>query len=211
MPALTYFAKPLTKPYTSNFATGGSPTTTIVSNPVSSIGGTVLRYANGTNTASWIKNSVPLVAANSSGTHEVGVDLYIPSTSITSTEVITIQINGNVNHRIELASANNLTTNGAFRSTFPYDSWFRVVFKFNFDTKTYDLLLMQNSAIYKTQFTNRSMTIASVDLTASGITDMRVHMQGSNQTIYMDNFGILTEEVSFGMYDFYDSTWTAFF
>ena len=70
---------------------------------------------------------------------------------------------------------------------------------------------MQNSAIYKTQFTNRSMTIASVDLTASGITDMRVHMQGSNQTIYMDNFGILTEEVSFGMYDFYDSTWTAFF
>ena len=82
--------------YTSNFATGGSPTTTIVSNPVSSIGGTVLRYANGTNTASWIKNSVPLVAANSSGTHEVGVDLYIPSTSITSTEVITIQINGNV-------------------------------------------------------------------------------------------------------------------
>lgn len=191
----------------SKFITAGGPTVDIVPNPDTSIGGNVLRHYNESTSASWVKNVPAIVLPGSSGTYEVGTDLYIPS-SFNDSEgnIITFVINDNNNYRIRFVSDKYDQTSGTIQgylAVAPYDTWLRLVYEFNFATGKYSAYLMKNGKVYTKIVNNANIETGVIQ---NGISTMRMHLQGAGQMIYADNYGIKPQ--SFEIYDFEDGQWS---
>ena len=219
-----------------SFASGGGPALGVVDNPDASVGGSVLKYSQGSGKeAAWIQNNDTILAANSEGIYKVGVDLYIPDTSLTASgHNVDIKINNSNNHRIILVS-DTVAGLTAFQSnSFPKNEWFTVVFEFNFSDGKYDVYIQKNGVKYATHFSGRNMKIGTGeadDIVNYGVKNIRLFMGGADQMIYADNYGVKEGDEpaeptpsaspapsvspeptaapeSFGIYDFESTDWT---
>ena len=166
---------------------GASSSRTIVADPAGS-GKNVLKITHSDSiSASWIKNNTDF-ANTSSGQFIVSVDIYIPSDSFTSGGSLQLQLNGSANDYITLVSDDKENPSAFETKSFPKDKWFRLAFLFDMDKNMYDVVVIVDGAIFSTHFDNRGASHIS-----GGPVNMRILLGGANQTVYVDNFGVITE------------------
>ena len=198
------------------FDAGGGPSYSITANPDAAVGGSVLKYTQGSGkSAAWIRTKEVIVPAKSTGVYKVGVDLYIPETSFTAEgQTLEVSLNTAYNHKVILVSEAVSNPTGFNTNSYPKDEWFRLVFELNFDAETYDVYVEQDGKnIYK-HFTGRKMLIGNDNLKTAGVQHMRLYLGGAGQLVYVDNIGIKpeteVEPASFGICDFEEGWGTGF-
>ncbi len=193
----------------SKFITAGEPTIDVVSNPDVNVGGNVLKQYNENTSSSWVKNTPIILPPGFGGTYEVGVDLYVPSVFNESVDnIVTVTVNDDNTYRVRFVSDKYDQTSGTIKGNLavaPYDTWFRLVYEFNFDTNRFSAYLMKDRKVYAKVINNAAMSEGMIE---GGVSTLRMHLQGADQMIFADNYGIKAD--SFGTYDFEDTEWEGF-
>ena len=172
--------------WTDSFAMGASSSRTIVTDPAGSEKNVLKITHSDSISASWIKNKTNF-ENTTSGKFIISVDLYIPSESFASGGSLEIQLNGNSQDYGKLVSADQESLSPYETKGFPKDKWFRFAFLFDMDKNVYDVVIIVDGKIQTTIFDNRNIHFEGAP------TVMRILLGGANQTVYVDNFGVITE------------------
>ena len=197
--------------WASRFDVGAAVGRTIVDDPAGS-GEKCLEISHTTQTASWIRNKTSYGGMRA-GNYTVSADLYVPKDALaTSGDTIQFIVSGDSNHRGELVSDSTATLTAFQTKDFPREKWFTLRFVFRLDEGKYNVEVVEDGQVKTTIFKDRGCSSLTAD-GGVGLTNMRLHLSGTNQKIYVDNMGIA--EVSSGDYraveDFEADTWPATF
>ena len=180
--------------WTSLFDMAGGATREIAPDPAGS-GEAVLAITHSSSqSASWIRNKAAF-ENTVSGKVVISVALYIPSSALQGAgDYVQMQINGEYNHHCNLVSDAKQNPSAFDTKDFPRDKWFQVQFVFDMDSLRYNLVVVEDGQERAVIFAGR----AASNLQESGPINLRVYLGGSDQTVYVDNHGLVTERIVTG-------------
>lgn len=174
--------------WTSLFDLGGGASREISLDPAGSGEAVLALTHNSSQSASWIRNKNAF-ENTATGKFTVSVDLYIPSEALADADdYVQMQINGEYSHHCNLVSDAKGSLNAFDTKDFPRDKWFKVQFVFDMDSLKYDLVVVEDGQERTAIFSGRSAS----SLSGTGPLTLRVFLGGNDQTVYVDNHGIVT-------------------